>query len=79
MKSLEHIFLPRGANLHTDLFGYVFSVLFHTSIICSSFRIPPPPLPAVFFFSQGIFRAGKKSGHKFAVHSAAFMEMSDLL
>lgn len=64
--------------MHTDLFGYVFSILFHTSIVCFSFRIPPPP-PAVFFFLQGIFRAGKKSGHKFAVHSAAFMEMADLL
>lgn len=64
--------------MHTVLFGYVFSILFHISIICSSFRILPPPSPDVFFF-QGIFRAVKKSGHKFAVRSAAFMEMSDLL
>lgn len=48
--------------MHTDLFGYVFSILFHTSSICSSFRIPPPP-PAVLFFPRH-FQDWEKIGTK---------------
>lgn len=44
--------------MHTDLFEYVFSIFLHTSIICSSFRIPPPPL-AVYFFYKAFSGLGK--------------------